>query len=94
MHIKMTVKFSEKGHLLVDLPYKHGSVTWALNFNSNKMEWILFQKPGIYSPARVLNDHRTILHGKKLRMKMIAKSSATHQYTILEKLRMLPRREI
>lgn len=87
MKIKPRVKFTDKGHLLVDVPYKHGSVTWALNFNQNKCDWILFQKPEHYSPERVRMDHRNILSGKKLRAQMISKAAATHNYTALDKLR-------
>lgn len=87
MNIKTKVKFSDKGHLLVDVPYKNGNVTWALNFNNNKCEWLLFQKPDQYSPERVTLDHKNILRGKKLRSKMISKAAASHNYTALGKLR-------
>ena len=30
---KTVVKFNEKGQLLVDVPYKNGSVTWGLSIN-------------------------------------------------------------
>ena len=91
MRIKLTVKFSDKGHLLVDLPYKHGHVTWALNFNNNKMDWILFHSPTNYNPERVRVDHIHILSGQRLKTKMMSAAAATHKYTVLSKLRTVQR---
>jgi len=87
MKIKTRVKFSDKGHLLVDVPYKHGNVTWALNFHRNHFDWILFNKPDKYSPTRVTLDHHSILNGKKLRSQMISKAAASHQYGVLDKIK-------
>ena len=89
---KTKVKFNDKGHLLVDVPYKNGSVTWGLGFAQGpggvvKMDWILYDKPENYNPKRVTNDHRFILSGKKLRAKMIKKAAAKHRYSILDKLK-------
>lgn len=87
MKIKTRVKFTDKGHLLVDVPYKHGNVTWALNFHRDRFDWILFQKPDKYSPDRVTAVHKNILNGKKLRSQLISKAAASHQYSVLDKIR-------
>ena len=86
---KTVVKFNEKGQLLVDVPYKNGSVTWGLSINpsNSKMDWILYDKPENYNPKRVTNDHKYLLAGKKLRAKMIKKAAAKHRYGILDKLK-------
>lgn len=87
MTVKPNVKFSNKGQLFVDVPYKNGMVTWAVNFHNSKCEWILFDKPEKYSPDRVSTAHKNILKGKKLRSLMISKAAATHSYVALEKLK-------
>ena len=56
---KTVVKFNEKGQLLVDVPYKNGSVTWglAINPSNSKMDWILYDKPVNYIIKDYINTY-------------------------------------
>lgn len=80
------VKF-EKGKPFVKVPYKNGEVTWALNLAGGKFEWLLFEFPENYNPARVTKDHKFILGGKKLKAQLLSTAAATHSFSALAALR-------
>jgi hypothetical protein len=80
------VKF-EKGKPFVKVAYKNGEVTWALNLSGGKFEWLLFEFPENYNPARVTNDHKFILNGKKLKAQLLSTAAATHSFGALAALK-------
>ena len=88
--MKPRVKFNKKGQAFVKVPYKNGIVTWALDISpQGRFDWILFEKPDNYNPARVTNDHKFILQGKKLKAQLLSTAAASHSFIALEKLKKL-----
>ena len=85
--MKPRVKITNKGQVLVTVPYKHGEVTWALDWKDTKTYgWLLFEKQAMYNPESVTKFHAGILSGKKLRLQILKKAAASHDYVTLKKI--------
>lgn len=76
---------TENDRVFVVVPYKNGTVTWALDWSPRvcRDRWSLAIRSSHYNPDRVTRAHEQFLRGKWLRRKLIKYAAASHKFNML-----------
>ncbi len=83
--MKVKIKFTEGGNVIVSVPYKNGYVDWISHWSSFTFRWAIDNCPDLYRPSRVEACHMPFLVGKTLQRRIIQSAAAHHEWYLMDK---------